>query len=103
MFIFKPVKVGKLKFERVQYHRNGISGTGFWCAVVHDPENGDMLITYFDIKGECCIAVYNLALLPNIEFGENSWRGDNYVDAMKQAIEEYKHQREVHYNIGGEK
>jgi len=93
-FEFAPITIDKLEFKNVQYHRNGVSGTGFFCAVAYDPEaEGDMLITYFpDIKGECCCAVYKLDILPDITFGKNSWRGDKYAGKMADAISEYHKQ-----------
>jgi hypothetical protein len=97
-FKFEPVTIDGLKFKDVQYHRNGISGDGFYCAVVKDKENGDMLITYFPEIGQCACAVYKLDLLPSIAFGINSWRGDNYVHAMNQAIKEYNKQFDAWLN-----
>lgn len=85
-FEFKPTEIEGLKFKDVQYHRNGVSGDGFYCAVATDKENGDMLITYFPDLGQCACAVYCLSILPNIRFMENSWRGDHYAGAMRQAI-----------------
>lgn len=105
MFIFKPITIDKMKFRNVQYHRNGVCGTGFHCAVVYDPAvakdfgDGEMLVTYFEIKNECCCAAYRLSQLPNINFGENSWRGDHYADAMKKAIIAYEKQFNKHYGL----
>lgn len=87
-FVFKPVTIDKLKFTQVEYHRNGVGGDGFYCAVATDKENGDMLITFFPDLGQCACAVYKLDLLPNIKFMENSWRGDHYCEPMKKAIAE---------------
>lgn len=88
----------KLTFKDVQYHRNGVGGTGFFCAVAHQEGMGDMLITYFpDIPGECCCAVFQINLLPNITFTENSWRGDRYAPAMKKACEEWVENRRKSY------
>jgi hypothetical protein len=104
-FKFKPVTIDGLKFKNVQYHRNGIAGNGFHCAVVHDPEvvkdfgDGEMLVTLFDIEGECCCAVYRLSQLPNINFGENSWRGDRYFYAMTEAVKAYEAQFDKHYGL----
>jgi hypothetical protein len=99
-FEFIPVRIDNLTFKEVQYHRNGVCGDGFHCAVVNDHENGDMLITYFEIKDHVCCAVYKLSMLPNIRFMENSWRGDHYVDQMKKAIAEYNKQLDSHFKIG---
>ena len=101
-FKFKPFKTNGLKFKDVQYHRNGVSGEGFYCAVATDPEQkGDMLITFFpdvDSGGICC-AVYKLSLLPSIKFGVNSWRGDHYATSMKNAVAEYRRQWDEFYAL----
>lgn len=92
-FQFTPVTFKDLKFKAVQYHRNGVSGDGFYCAVAYDPEQeADMLITYFPDLGQCACAVYRLDMLPNITFGENSWRGDHYAGPMQDAIKSYTKQ-----------
>ena len=93
LFEFKPTKIEGKLFKDVQYHRNGISGEGFYCAVMFDPEQkADMLITYFpEAEGICC-AVYQMNILPSIKFGVNSWRGDCYVGYMEKAIKAYKKQ-----------
>lgn len=93
-FKFQPITVDGLKFKQVDYHRNGISGDGFYCAVATDPENGDMLITFFPDIGQCACAVYKLDLLPNITFMENSWRGDHYSGPMEKAIKAFNKQME---------
>jgi hypothetical protein len=93
-FKFQPVKIDGLTFKQVEYHRNGIAGDGFYCAVAKG-KDGDMLITYFLELGQCACAVYKLDLLPDITFGVNSWRGDNYETAMKKAIEYYNIQYDM--------
>jgi hypothetical protein len=99
MFKFKPVKIEELTFEQLEYRRNGVSGDGFYSAVVNDPENGKMLITYFEDIGQCACAVYKLDILPDISFGINSWRGDCYSDQMAKAIKKYRRQFDKHYGI----
>lgn len=99
MFQFKPVTIAGLRFKQVEYHRNGVSGTGFFCAVAHDKRYGDMLITYFPEGDGICCAVYKLELLPDITFGVNSWRGDDYVSQMIKAIDEYWHQWNELYKV----
>ena len=93
-FKFTPKTIDGLRFKNVQYHRNGICGDGFHCAIVTDKKwaKTDLLITHFDIKDHCACAVYQVDLLPNIAFGENSWRGDNYTYSMVKAIKEYNSQ-----------
>lgn len=92
-FLFKPTTIDSLKFKSVAYHRNGVSGDGFYCAVAYDREaGGDMLITFFPKIGQCACAVYRINLLPNINFMENSWRGDHYAGPMQKAIVEFDKQ-----------
>ena len=100
-FKFIPVEIDSLIFKEVAYHRNGVCGDGFHCAVVNDPKIGDMLITYFEIKDHICCAVYKLSMLPNIRFTENSWRGDHYVDQMRKAIVEYNKQFDYYLKVDG--
>lgn len=69
----------------IAYHRNGVSGAPF--HLVHFKESGfNMLATVFDEPG--VIAVVCLDYLPNIAFGENSWRGDQYEQTIREAIKE---------------
>jgi hypothetical protein len=96
-FKFHPVTIDNLKFKQIDYHRNGVSGEGFYCAVAFDKEQkADMLITYFPEEVGCC-AVYQLDLLPDITFGKNSWRGDVYLPVMKKAIHQYTLQYDEFY------
>jgi hypothetical protein len=98
-FKFEPVTIGKFLFKDVEYHRNGITGEGFYCAIANDKEaGGDMLIVYFkEIDKSICCAAFKIDLLPNIQFGINSWRGDRYVSAMKEAIASYRLQFDNYY------
>ena len=86
----------KLVLKQMDYHRNGVTGTPFQVAIVHDPDIGDdMLVIHFyetDEDGErkrpdnVRTAVLSLALLrsddPTIAFFENSWRPETFHDAM---------------------
>jgi len=97
-FEFKPVTIDKLRFKAVDYHRNGVSGEGFYCAVARDNTvKKDMLITCFPDVGYC--AVYALDLLPDIRFAHNSWRGDNYEGSMRKAIKELTRQTDEFYSM----
>lgn len=95
-FQFKPTTIKGLRFKQVTSHRNGVIGNSFWCAVAQEHDR-DMLITYFPHPEGCegvgvSCAVYSIELLPDITFGINSWRGDDYVGAMIKAIEEWERQ-----------
>ncbi len=82
----------------LDYHRNGVSGIGFYVGIVKEVEgktSRTMLVIRFpkqadnDVGGVLC-AAFDLAKLDqrNIHFGENSWRGDYYHTVMDQAIKE---------------
>ena len=85
----------KLKINNIQYHINGICGEPFhvinfnegrsnMTAVVFSKYDGEKYISYDNPK----IAVFNTRLLGkrNINFGENSFRGDRYSEVLINAI-----------------
>jgi hypothetical protein len=85
---------GEYSLKQMAWHRNGVAGLGFYVAIVHDPENGDMLVIRFNKEadygaGAILCAAFKLSLLDKreIKFGVNSWRGDHYSTFMDQAIE----------------
>lgn len=74
----------------ISYHRNGVSGAGFW-AVVFEAEGNDydndkerMLGTVFESTGHC--AVVSIDRLPDIRFSFNSWRGDHFEPQLRDWI-----------------
>ena len=83
-----------LKIKDISYHRNGICGKGFY-AILFDWEEDkgksrSMVASVFDGEGQC--AVYDLAelLKGNITFAcGNSWRGDHFEGALREAIEKH--------------
>jgi hypothetical protein len=78
----------KLTIIDIAHHRNGVAGTPF--DVVLFKERGRATPTrvgiLFDDPGSC--AVLDVAKLAqgDIAFGSNSWRGDDYEHALRQAI-----------------
>ncbi len=83
----------KLTIENIDYHRNGVSGEGFFAVTFLNEEDGEtkkMVGTVFDNDGFC--AVYDRALLAtgDIAFGSNSWRGDRFESQLREAIEQYR-------------
>ena len=97
------------KVEHVDWHRNGISGQGFYVAIVDDPEGGRMLVIDFGSDDEeCdehrnCVAVLNIdkAAEGNIYMhpqagvdnsGGNAWRGDRigaeYIPSIRAKQDE---------------
>ncbi|HEY7823695.1 MAG TPA: hypothetical protein VIG24_12715 [Acidimicrobiia bacterium] len=97
----KNQRVGDKHVESASYHRNGVAGRGFMVAVFHDTVDGvdrRMLAVHFppseDVDGnvvddDVATAVVDLDLAHegNVEFAENSWRGDHWHDWMKQVGE----------------
>ena len=71
----------------IAYHRNGISGAGFH-AVTFEDDGRTFVSTVFEAEGH--IAVLEIAQLPVVTFGENSWRGDRYADYLRKAICAYE-------------
>ena len=86
------------KVINLQYHRNGdgVCGEPFHVGIVRETENGktrDMLVVRFSKDADAQVgavlcAAFDCALVgqTNINFGENSWRGDHYADVMDKAI-----------------
>jgi len=85
--------VGKIKVTDIAYHRNGVRGNGFFVVTFINKDgnrNMHMVATIFEGIGD--IAVLNVDLLAegNIQFAENSWRGDNFEPELRSEIEKWK-------------
>jgi len=83
----------KIKLIDSAYHRNGIAGEGFDVALFeHDGEEflGIILSRW---AGEqlgsipCFVLRMDLLKENNIRFFENSWRGDTFASALRDALE----------------
>ena len=80
----------KLKIHSAAWHRNGVCGVGFYAVLFRDhEEKRDMVASLFDKPGYC--AVYDVGLLAtgSVTFGENSWRGDHYEEALRPLLKAY--------------
>ena len=86
----------KLTIEKIAYHRNGVAGEPF-KAVVFQYDGKKMIGIRFEDGAPDSIgfsnprcAVFDLELLAQgvIEFGENSWRGDQFADELDKLLEE---------------
>ncbi len=80
----------KVEIERVAYHRNGIAGNGFHVILFRQLDNTPMMGVLFEEAGN--IAVFNreLAGQGNVDFYANSWRGDEFEQALRTAVAEYR-------------
>jgi hypothetical protein len=96
-----------ITIEEVAYHRNGISGAGFYVVKFIDAEvpkpktrlidqmnqiegaEGRMIGIVFDTPYH--VAVFDRGLLARdvIAFGANSFRGDYYEADLRKACESY--------------
>ena len=80
------------------YHRNGIAGVGFWAVLFKDlEENGRVMIaSLFDAEyGFCAIYAVDELQKHNIAFAAgNSWRGDQFEEALRPLLDEWKDSHE---------
>ena len=79
----------KLTIQEIAYHRNGVGGEDFNVVrfrIRRGKEN--LLAIVFSTPGQC--AVLNLDLIPTVgvEFAKNSYRGDEFEDALRAAIDQ---------------
>ena len=86
-----------MQLKSIDRHRNGVCGVPFHVAIVKDGRD-EMLIVRFDKSadeqtGGIVCAAFNLSQLDkrNIQFGENSFRGDYYADTfMDSAVAKWE-------------
>ena len=80
----------KLTKVRIAHHRNGISGAPFHVVTFQYREAGcthHLGATVFEETGHVAVLDLDATLDGNIAFGEgNSWRGDAFEDALREAI-----------------
>jgi hypothetical protein len=84
----------KIKVIKKDYHRNGISGTGFSVVIFKtqgDPETKGkrMISIVFPNAGDCAVFDLDELAKENIEFANgNSWRGDYFEPELRKALQE---------------
>ena len=104
----REIKMSKpITIEEIAYHRNGVSGAGFYVVKFIDADvtkpktrlidkvneiqgaQGKMIGIVFDAPYH--VAVFDRGLLAQdvIAFSANSWRGDHYETALRKACESY--------------
>jgi len=78
-----------LKIIHFAHHRNGIGGAPFAVVLFEDqgPEASRKVAVLFDDQHHCAVLDVAKLAASDIAFGSNSWRGDNYEQALRQAIE----------------
>lgn len=79
----------------IAFHRNGICGAPFHVVLFDDagPQGSRKVALVFDQPGH--VAVLDVALLTegNIQFGENSWRGDAFEPVLRRLITQFNSTR----------
>lgn len=100
-----------LKCKHLSYHRNGISGVGFFVGLFDDLENGQEMVVVRFPGSECRTAALSTSLLseagatPETRIGfalGNSWRGDHYEGSMIGAITAQYEKDGEEYKVKGE-
>ena len=86
------MRVKTIKVRAIDYHRNGIGGAPFHVDLFDEDKNADpadqgrkVAIVF---EGPWHTAVLDIARLAagDVEFGSNSWRGDEYEPHLRKAI-----------------
>lgn len=65
------------------------SGLPGACKIIAYTDGQDRFIGVYDGWDDCCprFAAVRLDLLPSVEFGVNSWRGDHHCQALKAYLD----------------
>lgn len=84
-----------LTLKEVARHRNGICGVPFTVVLFDDAVEGRMVAIIFDSdRGSPRCAVLRVSTLAEdggtVAFGVNSWRGDQYADALMPLVAEWE-------------
>ena len=84
----------KLDIQESSFHRNGISGNGFYAIRFQwkpedskDPEN--FLAIMFDEPGSCAVVSLDRIDEHGVAFARgNSWRGDHFESTLRRHVKE---------------
>lgn len=88
-----------IKIKEYSYHRNGVSGNGFYAILfLHTPENSvkeeTFIATLFDEPGSCAVISLDRLEKSGVRFAQgNSWRGDCFEDDIRKIIEDLEVQK----------
>lgn len=91
----------RIKVLEVDHHRNGISGEPFW-AVLFMSAGEQMLATVFDTPGFVSVLSVPGVCAGTVAFGVNSFRGDYFEPALRNAIKEWELERFGAYHVAPE-
>jgi len=86
----------EIKIIDASWHRNGISGEGFYAVIFEytDEEQESprkMVASLFDESGYCAVYAIDELVKGNIAFARgNSWRGDKFEGQLRKLIKEYE-------------
>jgi len=69
-------------------HRNGVGGMPFKVALVDDPSCGDtkLVVMFEEQYYTAVLSLDKLIENEDIGFGSNSYRGDQYDDALRDEL-----------------
>lgn len=86
-----------LKILSAAHHRNGVGGVPFWAVIVEAPDDfGDprkFACSVFTVSHRdgifCSVFCIDKLAEGNVQFGENSWRGDQFYAAIREQLPEF--------------
>ena len=84
----------KVVIERVAFHRNGICGNGFHVILFTQLDGTKMQGVVFEEPGNIAVFDRDLVGQSNVDFYSNSWRGDEFEQALREAVAEYRRAQE---------
>jgi hypothetical protein len=84
----------KLRILDHAYHRNGICGAPFHIALFDDGESRKLAVL-FDAPYHCAVLDVAKLAAGDIAFGSNSWCGDSYEPALRDAIKSLTSERNL--------
>lgn len=82
-----------IQIQEASFHRNGISGLGFYAIrFLFKPEDSEkpenFLATLFDEPGACAVFSLDRIETQGVGFAMgNSWRGDHFESELRKRIE----------------
>lgn len=81
-----------IRVEAIQYHRNGVAGAGFHVVLftANGYQRAKFVATVFETPYHVSVLDRDLTAQGNVTFGENSWRGDNFEPALREAIRRHE-------------